>query len=349
MRLHLIPLLIIAALGTAADAAPVLIHLENAAVVVEVAPTLGGRIATLRRPQGENVLLYTAPASAPTPSPEGPFLPANGHVVWIGPQSDWWTQQELNPERAKAHATWPPDPYLEYGTMTVSEQTPTSLGLRGPASPVSGIQLSTTIRLEADGAVVQTIAVTNVSTHAVSWDLWPNTRVRPDARFYAPYAAGSRLKVVFGSNNPTAEMPLPPVVADDLLSFDTTIAPGTENQLHLAKAYLPSTEPRLFAVAPHDLLAVVARAPAGAVHPDQSPIEVFQLVGGDPVRALLELEFHSAYVTLPPGGVLRTAVAWQVSPYSGEPTPAAHRRAVKEHEADVVRLRALVTAKPDEH
>lgn len=348
MRLHLIPFFVVATVGFSADTAPALIHLENAAVVVEVAPTLGGRIATLRRPQGENVFLYTPPASVPTASPDGPFLPANGHVVWLGPQSDWWTHQELNPQRAKEHATWPPDPYLEYGTMTVSEQTPTSLSLRGPASPVSGIQIATTIHLEADGAVVQTIAVTNVSTHAVAWDLWPNTRVRPDARFYAPYIAGSRLKVVFGTNDPTKETPLPPVVADGLLSFDTTIAPGTENLLHVAKAYVPANEPRLYAVAPHDLLTVVARAPVGAVHPDQSPVEVFQLVGGDPVRALLELEFHSGYTTLPPGGVLRSAVAWRVSAYSGEPTPAAHRHAIRERDADVTRLRELVAAKPDE-
>lgn len=331
MRIRAALLLIVwAPIAPAAeDGALRLVRLENANFVVEVAPRLGGRIATLRRPDGENVFSFAAanramPESAlPVAAADGAYFPCHGHVVWIGPQQDWWTQQEVNPARRAQRATWPPDPWLEYGSMEVVERTADAVRLTGSPSPISGLRLELRIRLAADGTVVEEIEAVNRSERTVSWDIWPNTRVRPDAQVFAPYDTGSRLRVEYGTSDPVAERPLPPVMRDGFLTFDTRRAPGEEDTLRVGKAFLKPSEPVLYAAAPRDLLIVAARSVApGGVHPAHAPVEVYQCVGGDPARAVLELEFHSALTALPPGAGLRFAVGWRVLPMSGEPLAA---------------------------
>lgn len=340
--------LLLATLLPAGEGAEV-VRLENAAVVVEVVPRLGGRIATIRRPDGENVLAFArdlllgADAQLPQPAADGPYLPGNGHVIWVGPQAEWWTRQQLNPERRDAHATWPPDPWLEYGTMQVIERTPERVRLAGPASPVSGLRLSTSVSIAADGAVLEEIEAVNAGTAPVSWDLWPNTRVRGDAVVYVPCGAGDPLKVVFNTWDVASELPFPPLLRSGYFSFDTRLAPGTEGLLHLSKAYLRPAASQLFAVAPEDLLVMAARTPAkGTVHPDQAPVEVFQSRGGsDRLRQVIELEFHSAYTNLAPGEALRYAVAWRVLPFAGG-DESAQLAAVQANAGMADRLRLLV-------
>lgn len=330
----------------AAETGLEVVRLENARVVVEVVPRLAGRIAAIRRPDGENVLNFVpAVLNRPVPEPtlDGGYFHCNGHVIWVGPQAGWWTQQEGNPARRADHATWPPDPWLEYGAMEVASRSADAVSLIGPVSQVTGLRLKTTVRITPDGEASQTIEAVNASQRSVAWDLWPNTRVRGDAQVYAPYPTGSRLKVEWGSSDPVAEMPLQAQVADGFLTFDTRLAPGTEGKLHLGKAFLAATDARLYAAAGRDLLIAVARTtPKGEVHPDHAPVEVFQCVGGDPLRHVLELEFHAGYRTLAPGESMRYAVAWKVVPLEGEATTEARLRAIRAHEADAQALHRLV-------
>jgi hypothetical protein len=317
-----------------------LIRLENARVVVELSPRLGGRITTLRRPNGPNLLavlpelLRTRIDALPRPAPDGGFLPGNGHVVWIGPQRGWWANQDLNPARRDARATWPPDPWLAYGDMQVVEQGDDHVVLLGPTSPITGLRLRLALRMEADGSVVQAIEATNASPHTVSWDIWPNTRVRGEATVYAPYEAKTRLRIEHATYDPQAEMALPAALHDGYLSFDTNLPVERAGLLNTGKAFLTSTRPRLFAALGQDLLIVAAAATDPTqVHSDHTPVEIFQCIGGAPIRTVLELEFHSAYRTLEPGAAMRFAVAWRIVPLDFPGTAA-----VRQHEADAVRL-----------
>jgi hypothetical protein len=317
-----------------------LVRLENAQVMVEVSPRLGGRITTLRRPDGPNLLavlpelLRTQVDALPLPASDGGFLPGNGHVVWIGPQRGWWAHQDLNPARRDAQATWPPDPWLAYGTMQVVERGDDRVVLLGPASPITGLRLRLDLRIAADGTVVQAIEATNASQRAVSWDIWPNTRVRGEATVYAPYEAQTRLRIEHSTYDPQAEMALPAAVHDGYLSFDTHLPAERTALLNTGKAFLRSTRPRLFAALGQDLLIVAAASTDPAqVHPDHTPVEIFQCIGGAPIRTVLELEFHSAYRTLEPGAAMRFAVAWRIVPLDSPGTAG-----VRQHEADAVRL-----------
>lgn len=346
MSLRAWVLLSLCALCAAETVGDGVVRLENAQVVVEVVPRLGGRITALRRPGGDNViasvpaLMASAAGTLPQPGVEGTYLHGLGHVVWIGPQRDWWTQQDANPARRDARATWPPDPFLEYGDMQVVGRGPDHLSLLGPVSPVSGLRLRSEIRIAADGAVSQLIEAVNASPRTVTWDIWPNTRVR-DGTVFAPYERDTRLRLEHGTFDPVAERPLPAAVRDGYLSFNTVIAAGEEGMLHTGKAFMVSTRPRLFAFSGQDLLIVAAPAPgAGKVHPDHAPVEIFQCAGGDPIRAVLELEFHSPCRTLAPGASMRYAVAWRVVPAG----PGDRIAILRAHEPDAARLGELADA-----
>lgn len=326
----LLPLLLaaVAVRMPAGEVAGGLLRLADGQVVVEVAPALGGRIATLRRPDGPNLIAFDPvglAASPPVPAATSGFFFCLGGVVWLGPQSSWWSQQDANPERRDARASWPPDPYLDHGAMTVAERTPTAITLRGMASPVSGVRMTITVRLAGEGVVVEEIAAENATDRPVTWDLWPNTRVRAPARVFAPYLPGSRLKVQYGTADPAAEIPLPHRVRGGWLSFDTRLPADEAGLLHSAKAFLAAERPRLAAVHGRDLLLMAGRpVAAGDIHAEHAPVEVFQCVGGDPLRTILELEFHSACRRLAPGEALRHAVAWKVMALAGPGDEPGH-------------------------
>src|SRR5262245_44623391 len=124
--------------GQAAPAPPPL-RLSNAAVTLAVVPALGARIVELRVGGGEN-LIDADPRCLPGPFPpaalDTPFAPWNGHTYWVGPQPAWWTQQDLDPARRSARATWPPDPFHETARYKVLDVSPTRIRLESPMSPV---------------------------------------------------------------------------------------------------------------------------------------------------------------------------------------------------------------------
>jgi hypothetical protein len=312
--------LLAAALGAAAEPTAS-VRLEGAGMVVEAVPALGGRIAVLRRAAGTNVLAFDpAVLAGPIPAPalDVNWFPSQGHTVWLGPQSSWWAQQDANPARRDARATWPPDPWLEQGAMTVVERGPTRLVLQGPPSPVAGVRLTLGLRIEPDGTVVQDIQALNCGTRTVAWDVWPNTRLRAESQAYAPWQPGTRLRVQYGTDDPAGELALPPLVADGFLSFDIRLPRERAGLLNSAKAFLAAERPTVYALLPGDLVVAAAPGvPPGTLHPEVAAVELFQCVGGDPRRGMLEVEFHSAHRTLAPGESLRYAVAWRVLPYTG--------------------------------
>src|SRR5690606_5462456 len=140
--------------ATGATAAPPTverIRLDDGHLQVEVAPAIGGRIVHLSLPGRANMLRVGAAAlatvPAPEPSAEGPDLPYFGHELWLGPQSRWWLDQDVNQARRDAAAPWPPDPWLAHARNRIVQSGPHALVLEGVASPVSGLQATQSFRL----------------------------------------------------------------------------------------------------------------------------------------------------------------------------------------------------------
>ena len=158
---------------------------------MSVVPGLGGRVVELRTAGGEN-LLDADPRLWREPFPPAelrtPFAPWNGHTYWVGPQSAWWTQQDLDPERRAAKATWPPDPFHQTARYEVRESSATRALLESPRSPITGFKRRLEVELVGARRVRIRVTAMNVRTTGVAWSLYSNTRVRPDGWAYVRLA-----------------------------------------------------------------------------------------------------------------------------------------------------------------
>ena len=116
------------------------VRLDNGTVVLEVTPQLGGRGLGFSL-QGRSNLLKVGEALTSQPNPvvsaTADDIGYLGHDVWLGPQSQWWTRQHVNPERRDAKANWPSDPYLAFAKTRVVERTTQRLVLEGVPVPLA--------------------------------------------------------------------------------------------------------------------------------------------------------------------------------------------------------------------
>jgi hypothetical protein len=307
-----------------------LILLRNEHVEVGIFPQLGGRIVLLKRAGGQNVLqdahaelLDTPEEKLPKPSAGGAWA-GEGHIVWIGPQKDWWRNQDLNASRKKQGAGWPPDPWIECGRFEVTEKDQRHVKMTGPASPITGLQLTKEIALE-EKLVRFTVTAKNTRDAEVSWDLWTNTRLPAHARGFAPAKKDECLKFEFISGQMATERPLELRYANGFAYFEVPAdLPDGVNAMR-AKFFLKSRA----AVAAgfwKDTVLIkrsVASPPETQVHPDQASVEIYQALTRDGKVSLLELEFHGAYVKLAPGAEMSFAETWELLPYDGANTPEA--------------------------
>jgi len=291
------------------EEAPLLL-LTNDCIVVGILPRIGGRIVLLRAPEGPNVLL-SDPAcwsDEPVPAADAEFIPYNGHITWVGPQSGWWADQDVNPARREAGAAWPPDPWLIYGEYRVEKRTSTSVRLVGPDSPVCGLRMTKEVGLGEGGTVVVNVTAQNIRDRPVTWDIWSNTRLPGRCTVLTHAGAEGSCRVEQGKT------PLPYQIVAGAFTFDVT-APVPEGEASMsAKAFIDSPTGFLGAVnGDHFFVKRTGRRSRAQVHPEQAFVEVYQSVARAPDPGLLELEFHSALRTLAPGESMSFSETWQLT------------------------------------
>ena len=186
------------------------IHLQNGGTVLGILPDVGGRIVFLSADGSPNILksdssLWNEPESErPVPGYNSEFKAYNGHIVWVGPQSQWWAHQEGNQARKKSKANWPPDPWLIYGKYEILAQSDTSIKMMSPYSEISGLRLIKEVRVEDDGSVFFQVEGINYNRLPVSWDLWLNTRVDGYSMAYVPVNREQDVRINAGTDDPAA-------------------------------------------------------------------------------------------------------------------------------------------------
>ena len=309
-----------------------LLVLKNDAVVVAILPDVGGRVVVLRRPDGNNVLKShpeqwdASTDERITPSPDAGWKGYNGHIVWLGPQSGFWTQQDANANRKKHRAGWPPDPYLIYGSYEVSDRTPTSVTMTSPKSEVSGLQLTKKVSLAGDGVVTFEVTGTNIRTTPVSWDLWSNTRMEGVHCCYVPLARKRHFKLEFQTDNAIDTHATPYRVVDGMFTFSVEDFFATGAKGCVAKAFIDPAEGTIVGFTPTDAFVKKAeRVDPRQTHPQQSFVEIYQQISAtDPKNSLLELEMHGPFETLAPGESMSWRETWRVMAYDGPRDPASH-------------------------
>lgn len=317
---HVLSALSIAGACAAAQAQLPVHHLDNGTIRATVTEAIGGRLLSFSLAGKPNFLLVNDSAGDPqAPVDENSgnvgYL---GHEVWIGPQSQWWQHQSVNPARAAAKAPWPPDPYLSLARYTITGRSDRHIDVDSPASPVNGIRLRKRYALvdgQPNSLELQAWA-DNRRERDVAWDLWFNTRVRPDTMVYVPVAGKEDVRI-----EPAGALPY--TLGDGFLSLD------------LPQAGQPARKGKLFAQPAagwmagfHGGQAFIVQflhQPRAAIHPEQGQVELY--LDADPAapgKGLLEMEVHAPYLQLAPGAGMTASERWTILPYDGPATRDAH-------------------------
>jgi hypothetical protein len=303
-----------------------LVEITNGTIVVGALPSLGGRVVLLTAAGGPNLLdsdpkYWTAPF--PEPSLDTAFAAWNGRIVWVGPQSGFWSQQTLAP--ARAGQGWPPDPFNEAGRFAVVEHTSTRLRLRGEQSPVTGLLMEHDYEITGERTVRLAVTATNGRDEPVSWDLWPNTRVPPAGFPYVPLDPAEPPRIDAPAPAETGPGAYPHEVLDGWLAMPPGHDPEPSQGRLWSKAFVrPPRGGIAFFYGEQLLLVRAAVVPVGALHPEQAFVEIYRGAAVGPEGDILELEMHGSYEALAPGESTTFEQTFEVVDYTGEDTPAAH-------------------------
>jgi hypothetical protein len=297
------------------------IYLARNEIKVGLLPDVGGRIVHLSTAGSENVLksdpdLWNEPeGERPKPTPDTGFKAYNGHIVWLGPQSEWWLHQDVNPALKEKASPWPPDPYLIYGHYKTIGQTDHFIVLQSPESPITGMQLTKKIELRENGEIYFEVTGKNTRDEDISWDLWLNTRLDGYQKCYVP--VGEKGIVRMDSEQTAKKDTMLYEVVDGYFTFLPQL-PSGDKKIRVAKAFLYPARP-LIAAFTGDALFMIHfdKHVMDEIHPEQALVEIYNAVTPDDEDALLELEYHAPYKTLKPGESMKAHEIWQVFPYDG--------------------------------
>jgi hypothetical protein len=322
------------ALMAAAHAADIPVHtLDNGSVRATVTDAIGGRLLSFALAGRSNFLKVDTAAGDPGAPIDATMdnVGYMGHEIWIGPQKEWWSHQDVN--RARAGASWPPDPWLSLARYKIEDARPDAVTLASPASPVNGLQLVKryslvagkphSLRLDVDAA--------NTRKNQVAWDIWFNTRAHADTRVYVPVAR--RDDVRQQAIEPKPDMvPLTWTLADGLFSLDAYPA-GKGRPHRNGKMLLQPSAGWMAGFHGGQVLVIqFAHQPRAAIHPDQGQVELYNDWQPDaPDKGLMEMEVHAPYVKLAPGRHMQASEQWTLLPYDGPDTRQAQVAFLRAH------------------
>lgn len=304
------------------------VQLTNGTLVAEVTPDIGGRLLSVALVDQPNFLrVGAAVLSEPNPevTPNADNIAYLGHETWVGPQSQWWVHQMVNPERGAIKAVWPPDPFLILAKHTVREKNAHHLVIQSPNSPISGVALQKTFSL-VDGKPNQlrlNVSAQNIRDSNVAWDIWFNTRVHHSTNVYVPVASMNDVRIEHFTD--ATYGPLEHNFNDGFFALEN-FSPSA-HQGRKGKVFIQPERGWMAAFRDQQVLIIqFALQPKSAIHPEQGQVELYQeFLNGSLDEGLLELEVHAPYKTLKPHESMSADEIWILLPYSGENTPAAQR------------------------
>ncbi|ACE82943.1 DUF4380 domain-containing protein [Cellvibrio japonicus] len=301
--------------------------LNTSAISVEVTPDIGGRILAIALPGKENFLRQgEAVISEPEPyvAPDADNVGYLAQETWLGPQSQWWTQQLVNPARAQAKAVWPPDPYLILAKNQVVQADKRRVVMRTPASPVSGVVVEKHYALvEGKPDQLHLMArATNIRDTTVAWDIWFNTRVPPSSQVYVPVASQEDVRVEHMENEQRGSLGYR--LVDGFFTFVSKAHPDKPGVR--GKAFIQPSAGWMAAFREGQVFIIhFPLQPTAVIHPEQGQVELYlDSIPEYPSQGLLEMEVHAPYRKLQPGAHMEAEQTWRLLPYGGADDPAAH-------------------------
>ena len=293
---------------------PLPILLSKGSLILKILPHIGATIVSLEKGNSGNLLKSDSrlwdDKEVPEQSAFSGFKPYNGHTIWVSPQSQWWTQQDINTQRRDSASPWPPDPYINYGDYTIIRKESHCISLQSPESPVSGITIQKDIAINDDESIYLNTIFTNTTNKVVSWDIWYNTRVDGFSKVYVPVASDKDVRVVPVLNDSTTEMPYQ--IVNNFFSYQTTMPEGIFTR-RCSKTYIYPNRPWIGAFTGNNLFVIrFEMHPQKSIHPDQALVEIYNHTESDTSDALHELEYHSPKRSLRPDESMEGWEVWKI-------------------------------------
>ena len=326
-------------LTSAAQAAVTSVSLNNGTVALEVTPDIGGRVLSAGLVNQPNFLLVgDAVEKNPDPlvTPRAENIGYLGHEVWVGPQSQWWVHQQVNPERMAAKSVWPPDPFLVLSKYAVQEHGEQQVVIQSPNSPISGVSFQKSVSLvkENPNQIRLDVRAQNIRDSKVAWDIWFNTRVPYTTNVYVPVADMSDVRIANFVDQTYG--PLTHNFSDGIFALEN-VSPSS-HQGRKGKVFIQPSQGWMAAFRGQQLLIIQFELqPKSAIHPEQGQIELYQEFLVDaPAEGLLELEVHAPYKKLDPHEVMSATEVWTLLPYRGANTAVAQKAYLRELSIDNV-------------
>lgn len=304
--------------------------LTNESIYLELTPQLGGRVLSFSL-KGKPNLIKVGPPVATMPKPavnaEVDNIAYLGHIVWLGPQSQWWRQQQVNLTRYQASAVWPPDPYTIFAENRILEKTSQSITLEGVASPVSGIKLTKKFTLvpQDNNAVLLEVEARNIRQQStVAWDIWFNTRVRQDTQVYVPVNSENDIRL--DNHIDDQKGPLDFVLVDGLFSLKLA-PPEKGRKMREGKFFIQPSAGWLAGFSQQQLFIIqFPLVPKAKIHPEHGQVELYvQFISSQIQGGLIEMEVHSPFTQFKPGEIASAREYWTVLAYDGPNTAEAQR------------------------
>lgn len=298
-----------------------MVWLKNDKVELGVLAHVGGRAVSLKTPDGENVLKEVperwkeSESERPLPDISQKFVAYQGHIVWVGPQSEWWVHQDLAPRRKRKKAQWPPDPYTIYSKYAVVELSDNHVVLEGVPSPVWGVKMTKRYAITEEGQVKFSVTMTNTSDKPVSWDIWSNCRFPGEMKAYVPMEDASFRTL---PRKKAEKKKLPVKFRDGFFTFNNKVPVSEDNPARREKAFINTPQAWLAAFSDDYLFIMKAdKAPElSSIHPEQAVAEVYQSIEYNRENSLLELELHGPYSELMPGESKTHSETWYLKKLS---------------------------------
>ncbi|WP_167764290.1 DUF4380 domain-containing protein [Xanthomonas arboricola] len=296
------------------------IQLHNGVVELSATPAFGGRVLSFNL-RGHPNVLKTGEAVDQQPAPEvsaiAGDIPYLGHDVWVGPQSQWWMHQQVNPTRKAATAVWPPDPYLSLATTRAVTRSGDHLILEGVPSPVTGVQLRKRVALSSTRADTVEVEATarNIRSESIAWDLWFNTRVAASTRVFVPVADAADIRL----QPPTEAGTVAPAYRHHGGVFALRADARQDGLIQRGKVLLQPSAGWMAGFAGDQVLVIrFAHQPLSAIHPEQGQVELYlDAPPQHPERGLLEMEVHAPYRQLAPDERMQANEQWTLLRYTG--------------------------------
>jgi hypothetical protein len=314
--------------ATSASAEIEKLRLNNGVIKVEITPDIGGRLVSFSLKDQPNFLLLAdlnTKDTRPQVTSESDNIGYLGHEMWVGPQSQWWTQQKANTKRAAEKAEWPPDPYLILAKNTLLEQSAERVVLKSPESPVSGVQMVKAYALvpERKNSLKLQVRATNIRKENVAWDLWFNTRVPSNTLVYVPVADAADVQQKNMEDASNAALVY--TITDGVLSLDMTPPPAGKVSrkgklmIQPSQGWMASFRDKQVFIVQFPL------QPKSAIHPEQGQIELYNEYSPSNLEdGLLEMEVHAPYKQLAPKEFMIADETWTILEYKGPSTRNAH-------------------------